>query len=309
MNYRRLGQTGLRVSVIGIGTYQYGGEWGKEFTQHEVNAILGRGGDLGINIIDTAECYGDHLSEALIGRALQGRRSEWTIATKFGHRFRRHQTRDQIWTPAGVREQLEASLAALQTDYIDLYQFHSGNNEVFANDALLSMLHEQVQAGKVRHLGVSLSKRPQIDIVRQAEAAASMGLEVVQINYNRLDRGAEEEIFPICLRQGLGVLARVPLASGFLSGKYQPGVTFPANDVRSGLDPSAIAERLQRVEEIRAGEVPAGADMAQWAIAWCLRHEAVSCCIPGCKDPGQLETGAGAADLEADPALHPLAWR
>lgn len=124
-----------------------------------------------------------------------------------------------------------------------------------------------------------------------------MGIEFIQIIYNRLDRVPEKEVFPSCRRQNLGVLARVPLASGYLSGKYRPGASFPAADVRSRHDAKQRDEKLERVEKIAREEVPPGVPMARWALAWCLKHPAVTCVIPGCKDVAQVEENARAADL------------
>lgn len=296
MKYRRLGKTGLSVSVVGVGTWQFGGEWGKAFTQAEADAILGRAADLGINLIDTAECYGDHLSEQLVGQAIHGARDRWIIATKFGHKYDGHLQRQQLWSPASVQEQLEASLSALQTDRIDLYQFHSGTDAVFDNDDLWTMLHKQVQAGKVRHLGVSISAN--IDPVHQAQRASAVGASVLQVVYNRLERRPEEQVFPICSKDDLGVLARVPLASGFLSGKYHPGAEFTLpDDVRSSFPPERVQETLAEVERIRREELPASVPMAAWALAWCLRHPVVTSVIPGCKSAEQVEANAAAADL------------
>src|SRR5207237_3037562 len=131
---RILGSTGLRVSVIGVGTWQFGGEWGHSFTQDEVDAILDAAGEAGINLIDTAECYGDHLSEKLIGDYLSRRdRSKWIVATKFGHRFHSFMNRTDDYSTTGMQEQLAASLKALRLDTIDLYQFHSGPDYAFRN--------------------------------------------------------------------------------------------------------------------------------------------------------------------------------
>src|SRR5215471_8167312 len=127
MQYRPLGSTGFRVSVIGVGTWQFGGEWGHDFSQSEVDAILDEAAKLGFNFIDTAECYGDHLSEKLIGDYLnRHERSHWIVATKFGHRFNGFMERTDAFSVAEVRQQLETSLRALRLDAIDLYQFHSG---------------------------------------------------------------------------------------------------------------------------------------------------------------------------------------
>jgi myo-inositol catabolism protein IolS len=297
MKYRKLGSTGLDVSVIGVGTWQFGGEWGKDFSQREVDDILHKANELGINFIDTAECYGDHLSEKLIGGYLKNnKRNDWVVATKFGHHFLNDGfKRSDQWSADEVVKQLDNSLAALQTEYIDLYQFHSGSDEVFNNDALWTALDKQVQAGKVRHLGISISSKA--DTSLQVDSATKVGAEVIQVVYNRLDRKPEELFFPSAERQNLGVLARVPLASGYLSGKYKQGAVFAETDVRHGHDPKEVARQLQLVEEIQKHEVPEGVNMAQWALAWCLKHPAVTLVIPGSKNVEQVTLNAKAAEL------------
>lgn len=296
MKYRKLGKTGLNVPVVGIGTWQFGGEWGLNYTQAEVDAILDRGRELGINLIDTAECYGDHLSESFIGDYLSRRnREEWLIATKFGHQFHERFTRTDRFDAAAVLQQLDASLKALKTDYVDLYQFHSGPDAAFDNDELWTLLDKQKQAGKILHLGTSIGSN---DNLHQTEASSRVGSEAIQVVYNRLDRVPENRVFPSCERQSLGVLARVPLASGYLSGKYKPGAVFGETDVRHRHDPESTRRKLEEVEEIRRSEVPEGVDMAQWALAWCLKNPLVSTVIPGCKNPTQVEANAAAAELE-----------
>jgi aryl-alcohol dehydrogenase-like predicted oxidoreductase len=308
MKYRRLGKTGLRTSVVGVGAWQYGGEWGKRFTQQEVDRLLGRAREVGINLIDTAECYGDHLSESLIGPSIKKDRGDWVIATKFGHKFHRNFERTEHWSPQEVVEQLEASLKALRTDYVDLYQFHSGGDKAFDRGDLWEALGKQVEAGKVRYLGISISSKR--ENLYQTERAAAVGAGVIQVVYNRLDRRPEERALPSCRDQDLGVLARVPLASGLLSGKYQPGMQFTkGDDVRSLHDRDQVQRDLQLVREIQQAEVPDGVAMAPWALAWCLQHPAVTCVIPGCKTVEQLESNASAADLDMVRAGHPQAWR
>ncbi|MDB5295363.1 MAG: aldo/keto reductase [Phycisphaerales bacterium] len=306
MQYRRLGRTGLRVSVVGVGTWQFGGEWGKAFAQPEVTAMLGRAADLGINLIDTAECYGDHLSESLIGAAVAGTRDRWVIATKFGHKFHGHMNRTEPRTPADVQEQLDASLAALRTDYVDLYQYHSVRDAEFDDAGIRDVLERAKRAGKVRHVGTSISKN---DNVHQTDGATAAGIKAIQVVYNRLDRKPEDAVFPSCVRQDLGVLARVPLASGLLSGKYKPGAAFPPGDVRRDRPRDQVEAQLREAERVRAEEVPPGVDMARWALAWCLRHPAVACVIPGCKDVAQVEANAAAAAPDLVAGDHPLAWR
>jgi aryl-alcohol dehydrogenase-like predicted oxidoreductase len=295
MKYRRLGKTGLHVSVVGVGTWQFGGEWGRAFTQAEVNAILERAGELGINLVDTAECYGDHLSEQLVGRAIHRDRAQWILATKFGHRFTGHLQREQLWSPEDVHKQLHDSLRALNTEYIDLYQFHSGGNDAFEQDALWETLQRHVESGKIRHLGISLSPNTNM---HQVSRASMVSVSAIQVAYNRLDRAPEAEVLPSCLDQGLGVLARVPLASGLLSGKYKPGAIFTnPDDVRAQRDSGDLQRQLAEVERIRAEEVPPEVPMAGWALAWCLRNDAVTCVIPGCKSPEQVSSNAAAAGL------------
>ena len=303
MKYRRLGSTGVVASVIGLGTWQFGGEWGKSFTQSEVALLVGRAAEVGINLIDTAECYGDHLSESLIGASVRLHRDSWIIATKFGHRHLPNFRREQLWTAADVLNQLESSLRALHTDYVDLYQFHSGSNEDFDRQDVWIMLQNQVKRGKIRHLGISISPNTNS---YQTDRAASVGAETIQVLYNRLDRQAEETVLPSCARQNLGVLARVPLASGFLSGKYAPGTRFAReDDVRSSRDAEDTEERLLLAQRILGDEVPAGVLMSQWALAWCLQHPAVTSVIPGCKTPEQMSFNAAAADLSSVSTSHP----
>jgi myo-inositol catabolism protein IolS len=306
VKYRRLGKTGLRASVVGIGTWQFGGEWGKRFAQEEVDRLLGRAGELGINLIDSAECYGDHLSESLIGQAIKNERERWIVATKFGHKFHSNFERTDHWSPQEVVQQLEASLKALRTDYVDLYQFHSGGDEAFDQEELWETLNEQVKRGKVRYLGISISSRD--ENLYQTQRATDVGASVIQLVYNRLDRRPERRVLPACRDQDLGVLARVPLASGFLSGKYKPGAEFTnKDDIRSLQSQEEVQKNLKLVQEIQKTEVPQGVAMAPWALAWCLQHPAVTCVIPGCKTVEQVESNASAADLDMVRDDHPQA--
>ncbi|GGD97921.1 aldo/keto reductase [Paenibacillus nasutitermitis] len=305
MKYRRLGKTDLRVSVVGVGTWQFGGEWGRTYDQNEANSILDKAGEVGINLIDTAECYGDHTSERFIGQYLaNNRREDWTVATKFGHHFNHNFNRDEKWSPDDMLKQLEESLRSLQTDYIDLYQFHSGPDDKFDNDQLWTLLDKQVQAGKIRHLGISIGSNKNI---HQTSRAAQVGASAIQVVYNRLDRAPEEEVFPSCIEQDLGVLARVPLASGYLSGKYKAGASFADNDVRNRHDADNRDRLLREVEEIRKHEVPSHVNMASWALAWCLDNPAVTTVIPGCKDADQVIANAAAVDYVKD--NHPQDWK
>jgi len=294
MQYRRLGKTNLNVSAIGIGTWQFGGGWGKVFKQDEATAILNRAHELGINFIDTAECYGHHVSENFIGNAIAGHRQDWILATKFGHNHANGLDGDANYKPAQVLIQLEESLKALKTDYIDLYQLHSGTKEQFDNQELWTMLDKQVQAGKVRFLGNSIGNP---NMLLQVQKSKDYGISVIQTIYNAVKTKAEETVFPTAIQQDLGVIARVPLASGFLSGKYQPGHIFAENDVRShrpaeGRD-NEIALALEAIKQKPAHIKEA----ATWANAWCLKSPQISTVIPGIKSVEQLEINAAAGDI------------
>lgn len=294
MKYRTLGSTGLKVSVVGIGTWQFGGEWNKTFEQSEVDRMFDRARELGVNLIDTAECYGDHVSERLVGAAIERDRAKWVVATKFGHKFHGNFDRTEPRSPQDVLRQLEDSLRSLRTDYIDVYQYHSWGDEQFFHDDVLAVLHQAKSQGKVRHLGNSVGSNVNL---KQVSASSARGIEVIQLIYNRLAREPEQQTLPSCRQQDLGVLARVPLASGYLSGKYKPGATFAEADVRSRARQEDRDAKLREVEKIRQTEVPQGVPMAQWALAWCLRHPAVAAVIPGCKDVEQVESNAKAAEL------------
>jgi myo-inositol catabolism protein IolS len=314
MRYRRLGMTGLNVSVIGLGTWQLGGEWGKSFAADEVAGLVGRAKELGVNLIDTAECYGDHVSESLIGRAIAHDREDWIVATKFGHRFHADRMRERRWSPdlrtdhwspQEVLDQLDESLRALGTDYVDLYQAHGAADQDLERSDLWEALREQVDKGKIRHLGISLGPS---DDAHQAALAGDMGASVIQVTYNRLDRGAESRVFSSCLEQDLGVLAREPLANGYLSGKYKPGTRITAtDDWRSAQEEQEVQGKLDAVHDLQRREVPDGVPTASWALAWCLRHPAVTAVVAGSRSVEQVESNAAAADLALISDDHPQA--
>lgn len=294
MQYRTLGSTGISVSVVGVGTWQFGGEWGHDFTPGEVDAILGTAREEGLNLIDTAECYGDHLSESLIGGRLRHERDQWVLATKFGHSFHHFMDRTRHWTGEAMRGQLEASLKALQTDYVDLLQFHSPTDEEFLNEELWRELEKVKQEGLVRHVGLSVSNNGN---VMQVERSPEAHCETLQVVYNRLDRVPEEEVLPAAQRLNIGVLARVPLASGFLGGRHKPGAQFPPNDWRSTMDREKREALLAEAQRVHREEVPSGASLAEWALVWPLRHGAVTAVIPGCRTAEQVRDNARAVRL------------
>jgi aryl-alcohol dehydrogenase-like predicted oxidoreductase len=276
----------------------------------EVEQLLGRAHELGVNLVDTAECYGDHLAEALIGGAIRTHRDDWVVATKFGHRFHPDALqqgggspsllRSEHWSPAEV----VAPLGALRTDQVDLYQMHSGADEVFDRHDLWEALHQQVAKGKIRHLGVSLGG----DDVDQARRVDQVGADVAQVGYNRLDRSAEQGVLPACLDQDLGgdrpgtAGQRLPerhLSAGRLGHRprrlalgSRPG----RGPAQAGAGRGAPPDRGARGDAHGPG-----------AIGWCLRHPAVSCVVAGSKSVQQLEANAAAADLDLVRDAHPRA--
>lgn len=308
MKYRELGSTGLVVSVVGLGTYQFSGAWGKQFSAPEIARIVAAAHEAGVNFIDTAECYGDHLAERFLGQAIRlANRGDWILATKFGHRHTASAELGESWSPAEVLLQLEASLRALRTDYVDLYQFHSGSDAAFDNDELWTALDKQVRAGKIRHLGLSLRNAAvEHDDMHQIDACRERNVQTLQIVYNKLFRNAAVEALPLAHSNGLGIIGRVPLAKGYLSCRYTLSTQFPAGDRRGTATPGQHADLVARAEDAHRDE-PAGASMAQHAIAWALSHPTISTVVVGTKDASQITDSAGAAHLLADEENHPMA--
>jgi len=302
MKYRPLGRTGWNVSEISFGAWAIGGSWGKQ-TDEESMATLHRALDLGINFIDTADVYGDGRSERLIARLRRERAEPFYVATKTGRRLSPH-------TAEGYNEKnivpfIERSLKNLETDCLDLVQLHCPPTEVYYNPEFFDFLDGLVKAGKIRHYGVSVSK-----VEEALKAIEYPGVQSVQIIFNMFRHRPAELFFAEAKRRKVGILARVPMASGLLTGKLTEKTQFEADDHRkfntkgeafdrgetfSGVD---YETGLAAVEELRA-LVPAGATMAQWALRWILMFEAVTCAIPGARRPQQIEDTARASDLPA----------
>jgi aryl-alcohol dehydrogenase-like predicted oxidoreductase len=290
MQYRALGRTGLNVSVVGLGTWQWGGEWGTPFTLRQAREIVQAARDAGINLIDTAECYGDHLAETLVGETIGDDRDRWIVASKFGHQYHGPFRRTEDYSAAAMVRQLEASLRALKTDRIDLYQVHGLSPSACEDEALWAALEKQRESGKIGAIGVSMLYYP--------ERLARPEIQVLQTAYNRLETSAETTVCPVCRERGLGVLVRSPLAGGLLPGQYAPGHRWGDNDVRGRQAPEEMDAKLREAGRILERECPPDVEPATWALAWCLRHPAVTAVIPGCRNARQLRINAAAAEMK-----------
>jgi aryl-alcohol dehydrogenase-like predicted oxidoreductase len=296
--YRQIFPNGPKVSVIGLGTHQFSGEWGKLFSSREVGNIISKANDSGVNFIDTAPNYGIHLSESLIGESLIRNRHDWFLATKFGI-SQSAEGKDQYdYSINSISKQLNESLKALKTDYIDLYQFHSGPNDDYFNDDLWEFLSKQVEKGKIRFLGNSIPDYlVQTNNTKQIESSKDYGINTIQVVYNRLSTEAEKNIFPICKKYNLGIIARVPLAKGILSGKYEIGHIFNKDDHRNKFDDKLNQRLIIKAQEMKSRKLGEKINMSQWAISWCLKNKLISCVIPGCKNISQLETNVKSWEL------------
>ncbi|HEV2093786.1 MAG TPA: aldo/keto reductase [Rubrobacter sp.] len=291
----------MRVSEIGLGTWAFGGDWGT-VGEDDAYAALHRAIDLGVNFLDTADVYGDGRSERLIGRLLKDRpNDEILVATKAGRRLDPHTA--EGYNRENLTAFVERSLQNLGVDALDLLQLHCPPTEAYRQDATFGALDALQEAGKLKNYGVSVEK------VEEARMALDYpGVKTVQIVFNVFRQKPAEEFFPLAEERNIGVLARVPLASGLLSGKMGPGRQFDASDHRnfnrngeafdrgetfSGVDFETGLRAAEELKEL----VPEGHTLAQFALRWILMHPAVSCAIPGAKNPGQVEDNVAAAAL------------
>ena len=306
MEYRDLGQTGMRVSEISLGTWAFGDGWGTVGEDDALGA-LNRAVDLGVNFLDTADVYGDGRSEKLIGRLLKDRpNDEILVATKAGRRLDPHTAEGYKYE--NLSAFAERSLKNLGVEALDLLQLHCPPTEVYRQDSTFEALDRLQQAGKVRNYGVSVEK------VEEARMALDYpGVATVQIIFNVFRQKPAEEFFPLAEERNVGILARVPLASGLLSGKMRADRVFTEDDHRNFNREGQVFDRgetfsgvdfetgLRAAEELK-DLVPEGNTLAQFALRWILMHPAVSCAIPGGKNPSQVEDNVAAVEVPPLPA-------
>ena len=291
----------MMVSEISLGTWAFGGDWGS-VNDDDAYAALNRAIDLGVNFLDTADVYGDGHSEKLIGNLLKDRpNDEIFVATKAGRRLDPHTA--EGYNAENLTAFVERSLDNLGVEALDLLQLHCPPTEVYRQDETFEALDGLRRAGKIKNHGVSVEK------VEEARLALDYpGVKTVQIVFNVFRQKPAEEFFPLAEEKNIGILARVPLASGLLSGKMRSDRAFDEGDHRnfnrngeafdrgetfSGVDFETGLRSAEELKEL----VPQGSTLAQFALRWILMHPAVSCAIPGGKNPAQVEDNVAAAGL------------
>jgi len=300
MQYRALGRTGWNVSSVSFGAWAIGGAWGTVDDKQSM-AALHKAIDCGVNFIDTADVYGMGRSERLIAQLKRERSEKIVVATKAGRRLSPHTA--EGYTAENLAGFIEDSLKNLATDCLDLVQLHCPPTEIYYRPELFNVMDGFVKAGKTRYYGVSVER-----VEEALKAIEFPNVQTVQIIFNAFRHRPSRLFFEEAKKRQVGILARVPLASGMLTGKITHDSHFEADDHRnfnrhgerfdqgetfSGVD---FEVALKAVEEIRT-LVPAGVSMAQFALRWILMFDAISCVIPGGKRPEQVADNCAAADL------------
>jgi aryl-alcohol dehydrogenase-like predicted oxidoreductase len=307
MNYRALGRTGWKVSEISFGAWAIGGAWG-EVSDEESLSALNQAIDSGINFLDTADVYGNGRSHRLIAQLKKSRKEEIIVATKVGRRLPKQTV--EGYTRANLTSWVEDNLRDLNMETLDLVQLHCPPTDAYYEPEIFAALDDLVKAGKIRFYGVSVER-----VEEALKAMEYPNLQTVQIIFNCFRQRPAELFFAQAKLKQVGILARVPLASGLLTGKFKADTPFAEDDHRnfnrqgqrfdrgetfSGVDYQVAVEA---VEEIRA-LVPVGISMSQFALRWILMFDAITCAIPGGKRPSQVADNALASTL---PPLTPEA--
>ncbi|HYY43592.1 MAG TPA: aldo/keto reductase [Actinomycetota bacterium] len=300
MEYRRLGKTGFRVSAVGFGAWAIGADWG-DVAERDAIAALHTAADAGVTFFDTADVYGDGRSERLIGRFIKERGEDLVVATKIG---RRAPLDLSEYSYERFRDWVDRSRKNLGMDILHLVQLHSLLTDVYYRPEIFQWLDELVAEDRIAHYGVSVER-----VEEALKAIQFPGVATVQIIFNIFRQRPADLFFNQASLKDAGIIARVPLASGLLTGKFGPSTTFPPNDHRNFNrhgDAFDIGETfagvdfdtgIKVVEEIHS-LVPKDMTLAQFALKWILMHPEVSTVIPGAKNPRQARDNAAAADKE-----------
>jgi aryl-alcohol dehydrogenase-like predicted oxidoreductase len=302
MHYRQLGSTGLSVSEVGLGTWQIGSDWG-DVSDVEGRTAVTAALDAGVSFFDTADVYGDGRSEQVIQEILEGKQHNPIIATKAGRRLEPHV--GERYTAENLRRFVDRSRENLGVDTVDLLQLHCPPNEVYYRPSVFEALETLAEEDRISHYGVSVEK-----VEQGLKAIEYPGVETIQIIFNPFRQRPAELFFEIAKRRDVGVIVRVPLASGLLTGTFDIETEFPTNDHRNfNRDGSAFdrgetfaglpyERALKAVDEL-AVHVPKEMSMAQLALRWVLDHDAVSTVIPGSTTPSHIRDNAETSEMSS----------
>jgi aryl-alcohol dehydrogenase-like predicted oxidoreductase len=301
MNYRILGRTGFKVSEISLGTWQVGGKWGEPFHHDNADKILHAAFDAGINFIDTADVYSDGESEKAVGRLVRSHSGRIYVATKCGRRLQPHN--NETYTPVVLRKFVEDSLKNIGVDTIDLIQLHCPPTEVYYRPEIFAEFDKMRTEGKIQKLGVSVEK-----VEEALKAIEFPNVDTVQIIFSVFRQRPKELFFEQARKKNIGIIVRVPLASGLLSGKFdlqtrfspedhrsfnRNGAAFDKGETFSGVDYGTGLEAVERLKR----EIP-GRDPSMLALRWILMFPEVSCIIPGASRPEQILNNVKASHAE-----------
>jgi len=291
---KNLGNTDFVVSPVAMGTWAIGGLRFGAVDDDESIRTINHALDVGVNFFDTAPIYGFGHSEEILGEALLGKRHQAVIATKCGLRWNRKGKIRHDLSPHSIREEVDASLGRLRTDYIDLLQIHWPDPDTPLEKSMKA-LEDIRRSGKVRWVGCS-----NFDVPLLEQGLACGQLATLQPPYHLFRRDIETEILPYCQQHDIGVLVYEPIAKGLLSGKYDTKSTFEKGDIRKRntfFQPEMMTRCLEVVETLKDSAKALGVTLAQLAIAWVLHHPAVHVAITGAKHPEQIASNAAAADI------------
>jgi aryl-alcohol dehydrogenase-like predicted oxidoreductase len=300
MEHRILGKTGFKISAISIGTWQVGGKWGSEFNEKNAEKIINSAIDNGIDFIDTADVYGGGLSEKAIGKVLKTRKEKVYVASKCGRKLNPHN--NESYKPEILKKFVEDSLRNLQIDVLDLIQLHCPPAEVYYRNEIFEMFDKLKMEGKILNLGVSVEK-----VDEAMKAVEYPNVTTVQIIFNIFRQKPKDQFFKKAKEKNVGIIVRVPLASGLLTGKFDRSTQFSKEDHRffnrngdafdkgetfSGVD---YETGLQAVDELK--KIFPGKNLAHIALKWILGFDEVSCIIPGASRPDQVLSNIEALKL------------
>ncbi|MEL6924487.1 MAG: aldo/keto reductase [Bacteroidota bacterium] len=301
MNYRTLGKTDLKISEISLGTWQVGGKWGAPFSYTNAEQIINTAIDAGVNFIDTADVYSDGESEKAVGKVVRSRSETIYVASKCGRRINPHL--NENYTPAVLRQHVEDSLQRLGLERLDLIQLHCPPTEVYYRPEIFGLFEDLQREGKIRHMGVSVEK-----VEEAIKAIQFDNVTSVQIIYNMFRQRPAEQFFSMAAERNVGIIVRVPLASGLLTGLYKKSTTFEAGDHRnfnregkffdkgetfSGIHYETGLEAVSQLKSL----FPDRDNLAPVAIRWVLMNPHISCVIPGASRPEQVPSNLSALSL------------